>query len=78
MVHYTACSFFTTGPLARCWKHKATYSPIPFLLACAINIRHIQSLKIIFVGLQPQWNITQRVVVTTRPLARCSPTPFNV
>jgi hypothetical protein len=40
-----------------------------FSLVYANNIRHISSYKMIFVGLEPQWYITQRVVFTTRPLA---------
>jgi hypothetical protein len=61
---------FTTRPLVRCWKPTATYSTY-FCLACVINIQHISSHKMPFVGLEPQWYIAQRVVFTTRPLARC-------
>jgi hypothetical protein len=62
---------FTTRPLARCWKTTASYSTY-FCLACVINIQHISSHKMAFVGLEPQWYIAQRVVFTTRPpLARC-------
>ena len=42
-----------------------------FSLACVINIRHFSSHKLTFVGLEPQWYITQPVVFTTRPLDRC-------
>jgi hypothetical protein len=42
-----------------------------FFLVCIINIRHISNRKITSVGLEPQLYITQRVVFTTRPLARC-------
>ena len=34
-------------------------------LVFAINIRHISSHKIIFLGLEPQWYFTQRVVLST-------------
>ena len=68
--YITQLLIFTTRPLARCWKPSATYSPKPLSLACAI-IRHISSHKMAFVGLGPQWYITQRVYFTTRPHARC-------
>ena len=43
-----------------------------FSLVCAIiNSPHISSHKMIFVGLEPQWYNTQRVVFTTRTLACC-------
>jgi hypothetical protein len=42
-----------------------------FSLACVINNRHISSHKMTSVGLEPHWYITQHVVFTTRPLARC-------
>jgi hypothetical protein len=42
-----------------------------FSLACVINIQHMSSHKMTLVGLEPQWYITQHVVFTTRPLARC-------
>jgi hypothetical protein len=38
--------FFTTRPLARCWK------PVQLSLACAINIGHISSYKMISVALE--------------------------
>ena len=34
-------------------------------MATPINIRHISSHKMILVGLEPQWYITQRVILTT-------------
>ena len=68
---YSPIPFFTR-PLARCWKPSATYTPINLLSrACAINIRRISSHKMIFVELEPQWYITQRVGFNTRLLARC-------
>jgi hypothetical protein len=42
-----------------------------FSLACIINIRHISSHKRTSGGFEPQWYITQHLVFTTRPLARC-------
>jgi hypothetical protein len=51
---------FTTRAFARCWKPTATYSPY-FCLACVINIQHIASHKMTFVGLEPQLYIAQSV-----------------
>jgi hypothetical protein len=60
---------FTTRPLVRCWKPSGTYSTY-FCLAWVTNIRHISSHKITFAGLEPQWYITQPLVITTRLPAR--------
>jgi hypothetical protein len=69
MVHCTACSLChtTTCSLLETYATYSTY----FCLACVINIQHISSHKMTFIGLEPQWYIAQRVVFTTRPLARC-------
>ena len=45
----------TTRPLARCWKPTAIVIRLNlFSLPCVINIRHISSHKMTFVGLEPQ------------------------
>jgi hypothetical protein len=42
-----------------------------FSLACIIKIQPFSNHKMTSVGLEPQWYITQPVVFTTKPLARC-------
>jgi hypothetical protein len=70
MVHYTQPVVFTTRPLSRCRINQSQLIPHNlFSLACVTKIRHISSDKMISVGLEPQWYITQTVVFTTRPLA---------
>ena len=42
-----------------------------FYLACIIKIQPFPNHKMTHGGLEPEWYITQTVVFTTRPLARC-------
>ena len=63
----------TTRPLARCWKPLLKLIHLYlFSQSCAFNIRHISIDKMIFVGLERQWYITQRVIFTKRKIENSS------